>query len=99
MVQVNPAVPLLSAGSLAVMTTLKGPATLGVPVIRPDVALMLSPVGRPVALKVTARPSGSDALIVMSTGTPTDPVRLPGLTTFGGEFTDVRVACRHCMPK
>jgi hypothetical protein len=49
-VQLNEAEPEAPVVSLAVTVTLGVPAVVGVPEIRPDVELIDSPAGRPVAL-------------------------------------------------
>ena len=49
-VQVKVAVPDAPVVSVAVTVTDELPTVVGVPVIRPVLALMLSPAGRPVAL-------------------------------------------------
>ena len=51
-VQENEIVPLKPAPSVAVTVTEETPEVEGVPVIDPVVALMLRPVGRPVAVQV-----------------------------------------------
>ena len=56
-VKVNDVLPLpLPALPVAVAVTLNAPAVVGVPEIRPVVALMDRPVGRPVAVQVSAPP-------------------------------------------
>ena len=67
--QVNEALAS-SRPSLARTVTVLVPAAVGLPVISPLVALMASPAGRPVALKVSALPSGSVAMMANDTGSP-----------------------------
>jgi len=51
MVRASVAVPVPPA-LVALMVTLNGPLTVGVPVIAPVLVLTLSPLGNPVALKL-----------------------------------------------
>ena len=67
--------------------------------MRPVAESMLSPAGRPRALKVSELPSGSEALMVRSTADPAMVDWLPGLARLGGEFTNVAAPWRHCTPK
>ena len=74
------------------------PAIVGVPVMRPVVASTASPAGRPMALKLNALPSASEAVIGSSTGVSTVLDWAPGFERFGGVLTNVFVAWRHCNP-
>src|SRR5688572_27254499 len=74
----------LSVASLAVTVTLNVPAVVGVPLIMRAALSMASPFGRPLAVSVTALPSGSLTVRASVTGTPTLPLWLPGLPSTGG---------------
>jgi hypothetical protein len=50
------------------------------------------------ALKLSALPSASEAVIGRSTSVSTVLDWLPGLERLGGVFTKVVVAWRHCRP-
>src|SRR3954464_14750882 len=80
-VQVNEVLPEAFVLSFAVTVLLNVPAAEGVPEIRPVEALIESPVGRPVALYVSAAPPESVALICRLFAVPTVPAWLPGLVT------------------
>ena len=71
----------------------------GAPVMRPVAGSMLSPAGKPIALKVSGLTSGSEALMARSTADPTMVDWLPGFERLGGVFTNVAAAWRHCTPK
>lgn len=62
-------------GSLAITTTGKLPDWVGVPEITPVVGLMPTPVGKPVAVKLSGPPSGSTKApaVVVLNATPTVP--------------------------
>ena len=75
----------LLALSRTVIPTLKLPAVLAVPEISP-VALMPRPVGKPVAVKVSALPSGSDATICRLTAALMAVDWAAGVLTLGGRF-------------
>src|SRR5260370_11055077 len=67
--------------SVAVTVVVDVAAVVGVPVIRPE-ALMDSPAGRPVAVKVRVWPDAeSVAVICWLTAVPTVELWLPGLVT------------------
>src|SRR5690242_8206843 len=63
-----------------VTTAVNVPAAVGVPVIRPEEALIESPAGRPVADQLYA-PDPPVAVIGSDTAVPTRPPWLPGLLT------------------
>src|SRR5262249_25634289 len=77
---------LLRRPSEAVTVTLYVPAAVNgrVPVISPLVVLMLSPGGRPLALKVRVSPSESFATIWRATVWPSGVFCVPGLVITGG---------------
>src|SRR5438876_10356182 len=80
-VQVKVAAPDAPVPSLAVTVTLELPAAVGVPEISPE-ELMLSPAGRPVAVKVRVCPEAESlAAICRLTAVPTVVVCVPGLVT------------------
>src|SRR4051812_22232567 len=80
-VHVKVADPDAPVPSLAVTVTLKAPAVVGVPEISPE-ELMLSPAGRPVAVKVSVCPEAESlAAICRLTAVPTVVVCAPGLVT------------------
>src|ERR1700758_2703108 len=70
-VQGNDVEPDALVESVAVTVTLNVPAVDGVPEIRPEDALIDSPVGRPVALQVSARPPESEPVICRLVAVPT----------------------------
>src|SRR3954454_11111981 len=89
-VHVNDVLPVAPAVSRAVTITLKLPAAVGVPEIRPDDALIDRPVGRPVADQVYGcEPPVADICRLIAA--PTVPVRLPGLPTVGLPAAENRV--------
>src|SRR5690242_2699183 len=73
-VQLNVALPEALVLSFAVTVELNVPAADGVPEMRPVEALIARPVGRPVALQVSARPPESVPLICRLFAVPTVPV-------------------------
>ena len=79
--------PVRLAESLTVTVAVVLPAVVGVPVIAPVEALMLSPAGSPAADQVNG-PLPPDTVMVCDAGVPTVPVRLPGLVTVGLAVTD-----------
>src|SRR5690349_11601828 len=89
---------VLTVPSKAERPTAYSPTEVGVPVMRPVVASTLSPAGRPMALKLKALPSGSDAVAGSSTAAPTVLDWLPGFERFGAVLTKVVIAWRHCRP-
>src|SRR5262249_4798936 len=100
-VQVKAALPL-SEPSEAVTVTLnaRGGGGLGGcatavkstgPVINPLVGVMLSPGGKPLALKVRVSPSRSLAVTASETAWPSEVVWEPGLVTTGGWSTSSTV--------
>jgi hypothetical protein len=101
MVKVKVTIPDALVLSFAVTVTLEVVVAVGVPEISPE-ELMLSPAGRPVAVKVSAKPPESVAWICVLTGVPTVPFCAPGLVTVTvlpvlGLTTQVKVA-DPCAP-
>ncbi len=81
-VQLNEAEPVAFVVSLAVTVTVDVPAVVGVPVIRPVVALIDRPAGRPVALYVSVWPAAlSVALTCRLTAVPVGVLWLAGAVT------------------
>jgi hypothetical protein len=84
------AVPLSPLTSVALTVTAKSPIRFGVPEMIPDVPEIPNPSGNPIAEKVIASPSGSDAVIGCEITDPTVLARFPGGFTTGGKFNRCR---------
>ena len=82
-------VAVLATSLRAVTVTTNWPIVFGTPVICPFVAFRLSPVGRPVALKLSV-PLGVVAAMVVDTAVPLTLACVPGLTSFGAASPETR---------